>query len=216
MNLTGFRTEVAAKLSLNTSDSAELALIDQWINDGCAYVASEAKTSVAVATAAVAADDRDLEIDTDILRLLWIESSDGYELEVADATEIQQRRLNNPAADSVRLYALEGNMLMLFPTPSTALTLTIYYVPRPATLDDGADVPIEIPAEFHRIVTLYALWQGADYDDDQSSAQGARYKQLLDEQIAFMRGRLNRRRGRRLASARVSTRSRIPSRNDIA
>lgn len=215
MNLTQFRAELAGKLGLSTSDNTELALIDQWINDGVAYVVGETKSKVAVATAALTASVGNYTLDTNILRVLWIETSEGNELQPSDPLEIQQRRLN-AAADNARRYAVEGgNLLMVFPTPSATSTLTIYYVPRPATLTAGSDTPTEIPAEHHRVVTLYALWQGADYDDDQSSAQGERYQQLFEQGLAQMRGRLNRKRGRRLPPAQVSSRSRVPSRNDI-
>lgn len=216
MNLTGFRTEIAAKLSLNTSDAAELALIDQWINDGVAEVVAETKSKVAVATAAITAGEPDYEMDTAILRILWVQNADGYELEPTAPDDILRLRLNG-AADVTRRYAVDGsNMLMLYPTPAAAGTLTLRYVPRPVTLSSGSDTPSEIPSEFHRAVTWYALWQGADYDDDQTSAQGARYQQLYEQQLARIRGRLQKKRGRRLPRAQVAPTTRVPSRNDIA
>lgn len=218
MNLTAFRTEVSAKTSLSTSDAAELALIDQWVNDGVSYVTAEGQTKVATATAALTANVGDYTLDTGVLRLLWVQNS-TRQLEPANPTEVLLRRLNTASSSSTPLiYAVNGaNMLMVYPTPTAADTLTIYYVPRPVTLSSGSDTPTEIPAEFHRLVTLYALWQAGDYDDDQSSAQGVRYKQDLDEGIRDMRSRVNLKRGQRLPRASVSrgARSRVPSRNDI-
>lgn len=215
MNLTQFRAEVAAKLGLNISDATELALIDQWINDGVVEVVSETKSKVAAATAAITAGTADYTLDTAILRILWIQNADGYELEPAAPDDILRRRLN-ATADVTRRYAVDGaNMLLLYPTPAATSTLSIRYVPRPVTLAAGGDTPTEIPAEHHRAVTWYALWQGADYDDDQSSAQGARYQQLFEQELARMRARLQKKRGRRLPRAQVAPVTRVPSRNDI-
>lgn len=216
MNLTSLRTQVAAPLSLNTSDTDELALIDQWINDGVVHVLAETGAKVSTATAVVTASEPDYELDDDILRILWIQTSDSYELLPSTPDEILRRRLNG-VSDTCREYAVNGaNLLMLYPTPAAAATLTIYYVPRPATLASGSDSPSELPAEYHYAVVLYALWRGADYDDDQTSAQGSRYMQLFDAELARCKARQNKKRGRRLAPARVSTRARIPARNDIA
>lgn len=214
MNLTQFRTELAALLSLNVDDADELALMDQWINEGVTYVVGETGSKVTVATADVTAALGDYNLDTDILRILWIETG-GAQLEPAGPTEILRRRLNAATTDAPQLYAVDGaNLLMLYPTPSEDGTLTVYHVPRPTTLADGADIPTEIPAEFHRLVVLYAAWRGGDYDDDQTSAQGSRYKQLLDEGIKQMKSRLMRKRGRRLPRATVSRRRGVPHRND--
>lgn len=220
MNLGNFRTEIAAKLSLNVDDVDELALIDGWVNDGVCYIVGEGQTRVTSATAALEADEGDYELDTNILRILWIQAAsngEGDELEQVGPTEIHRRRLATATTTSASyLYAVDGaNLLMLYPIPAAADVLTIYYVPRPASLSAAIDTPTEIPAEFHYLVTLYALLNAGDYDDDQSSAQGERYQQKLDAGVKRMRSRINRKRGRRLARATVSRRGRVPQRNDL-
>lgn len=216
MNLTGFRTQLAAKLSLNVDDADELALIDGWVNDGVEYVVGEGETYVTSATADVDAGEGDYELDTDILRILWIETaSGGVELEPVGPTEIRRRRLSSSTSSSSYLYAVDGaNLLMLYPIPSVDDVLTIAHVPRPALLVNGADTPTEIPKEFHYLVTLYALLNAGDYDDDQTSAQGERYQQKLDTGVTRMRSRINRKRGRRLPRATVGRRRCVSHRND--
>lgn len=221
MTLDGFRTEIAARLSLNVDDSDELALIDQWINEGVEYVVGEGQTKVASATSTLEAGVGDYDLDTDILRVLWISSSStddsNAECDPVGPTEILRRRLNSDSQSSPAfLYAIDGaNLLMLYPTPAGADTLTIYYVPRPATLAETTDTPGEIPSEFHRLVVKYALWAAADYDDDQTSAQGTRYKQELDAGVREMKKRINQKRGRHLPRAIVARRRRVPHRNDV-
>lgn len=215
MNLTEFRAEVSSVLSLNLSDATELARIDQWINDGVVEVLGETGSKVTSTSVSLTAGTGDYSLSATVMRLVWVQNSDSYELQVSTPDEIRRKRLN-AASDVTREYALDGSdLLMVYPTPSANATLTVYYVPRPAVLATGADTPSELPAEFHRCVALYALWRGADYDDDQSSAQGTRYAQMFEQELARCRKRLNMKGGRKLAPARVSTRVRVPSRNDI-
>jgi hypothetical protein len=60
------------------------------------------------------------------------------------------------------------------------MTLTVYYVPRPTPMSSDSHDPSNatyggIPKEHHKALEFYALWQGADYDDDSTSQQGDRY-----------------------------------------
>ena len=217
MDLDAFRTQIEAKLSLSTDDTTELALIDGWANDAVAYIVGETACNVGDATAALTADEGDYDLDTAVLRLLWVDNGER-ELEQVNVTDLRRLRLNGASAMTAPMvYALDGSSrLRVYPTPTTAGTLNITYVPRPATLVNGDDVPTEIPAEFHRLVPLYMLWQGGDYDDDQSSAQGVRYKNDLDEGIKEMRAQLSRKKGRRLPRAAVTRRRvRLQHRNDV-
>jgi hypothetical protein len=84
---------------------------------------------------------------------------------------------NYPAA----YYAVTGNLLMVWPTPSAADVITLYYVPYPTALSGASDDPSDsthggIPAEWHPGIELYAKWQMADSSDDSSSGQGERYR----------------------------------------
>lgn len=219
--LADFRNEISAKLSLNLDDAGELALIDGWVNDGVEEIVGQTKARVAIATSDLTAGQGDYELDSAILDVLWIESAangSSIDWESTGPSDILTLRLNASAGSPVRRYAVDGaNMLMVYPVPEADTTITVRYVPRPAALVDGTDSPTDIPGEFHKLVTLYALWQGGDYDDDQTSAQGSRYQQQFEAGIEDMRSRINKKRGRRLPRAHVSRRRghRIPYRNDV-
>jgi hypothetical protein len=149
--LAQFRTQIAAKLSLDVDDADELDLIDGWINDGVEYVVGETGCKVAIATMTATANEGDYELDTDILRILWLQSSatgTSSEWEPTSPSEILRLRLNGSASSPTLRYAVDGaNMLMLYPVPASADTITIRYVPRPATLSsDAADTPSRSPA----------------------------------------------------------------------
>jgi hypothetical protein len=160
---------------------------------------------------ALTAGSSDYTLPTAILDIqdLYDTSSDqDYPLERRPVEELLRYRLNSDESSPAKIYALNGaNLLMVYPTPASADTLTVYYVPRPTALSTGSDDPSSatlggIPSEYHFGIELYAYWKAADYDDDQSSAQGTRYKEEYEQFIARMRRDLMQKGGRRLARAR--------------
>ena len=76
---------------------------------------------------------------------------------------------------------------MVYPTPASAGTITVYGVPRPATLSASGSSPDEIPLEYQKAVELFALGEAADYDDDETSAQGSRYREEYEKWIRWIR-----------------------------
>ena len=109
-----------------------------------------------------------------------------------------------------RYYAVQGfNLLQLYPKPGSGETLSIYYVPRPSAMAATADSPTDIPAEWHKTVEFYALWQGSDYRDDQSSAQGSRYHQDYMQYLKDMKKAMRWMGGKHLAPAMAGRRTRV-------
>jgi hypothetical protein len=90
-------------------------------------------------------------------------------------------------------YAIVGaNVLKVYPTPSAADTITVFYVPRPTAMS-AAQRPVRhhlrrrARRSIHKAIVLYAEWQAADYRDDESSSQGERYRQLYEDEIKRIR-----------------------------
>lgn len=161
------------------------------------------------------AGTEDYTLDTSILRILDIfitSSSQDYSMERVSVDDILRFRRAAAATSSapVTYYAVAGsNLLMVYPTPASADTVTVYYVPRPATLSADDDTPSEIPSEFHKLVEWYALAEAADYDDDGSSGVGQLYLAKYEEGIARARATQSRKGSTRLAPFVPGRRSRV-------
>jgi len=214
--LATFRTEVTAILGLDNTVAGDQTLVDSWLNEGVESVVLRTRCKVLPATITLTAGTSNYTLPTAILAILDIYVTSGssdYGLERASPSEILLRRRNSTNDSPPRLYAIDGaNMLMVYPTPSAADTLHVTYTPRPATLASGSDTPSEIPSEWHKLVTFYALSRAADFDDDASSQMGERYRGLFEQGLAEMRRTLTVKGGRRLAPARVNPRkSRYPA-----
>jgi hypothetical protein len=193
------KAEVQAVIGLQDT-AIEDTLLQGWLNDGVVDVLLRTQCYVTDATMTETSGTGDYTLDPGILiarSLRWTSTggSSSYPARVANE-EIERLR---SAASTVSTtypaaaYAVIGaNVLKVYPTPGAADTITIFYVPRPTAMSDVADDPSSedfggIPAEYHKAVVLYAEWKAADYRDDQSSAQGERYRQTYEDEVKRIR-----------------------------
>lgn len=212
--LSTFRTEIASVLGLDTSNAAELALIDSFVNEACTDILYRTSCKAVSGTISVSAGTTDYTLDTAVLSIFdmtMTSDSQDYRMERVPMAEILRLRVAQAAQTSpARLYATAGsNLLLIYPTPSVSGTITYYYVPRPATLSATADTPSEIPSEWHWLVVQRSLWRGADYDDDSSSQMGQNYLQMYERGIAEMRRSVSRKGGHRMAAVLPGRRKRL-------
>ena len=134
---------------------------------------------------------------------------------------------HSPSGDAADVrYAVAGsNLLLVWPTPSSAYTFELLYVPRPTSMSDGTHDPASltygrIPTEFHKAIEYYALWQGAEYDENQGAQGGERYRALFEDYLATrVRPAMKRKGGAELGqvrrkSWRSRSRSRLMREND--
>lgn len=212
--LTTMTTNVAAVLGLNATD--DQTQIWQALNRGVRDMLLRTHCYVTSATAATVAGTSDYTLDVATLAIRYVYvTGESQLLEAVGAHELLRRRLNGSASDTATVYALQGsNLLMLYPTPDTSGTLTLYHVPQPTEMSSGSHDPSNatyggIPDEYHEGLELYACWKLGDLRDDQSSAQGERYRKLYegdDGRGGFLRRMVNemkRKQGLRMGPARV-------------
>jgi hypothetical protein len=127
-------------------------------------------------------------------------------------------RANASASSPASSYAIAGsNLLMVFPTPDAADTVTLYYTPRPTVMSSGSHDPSNatyggIPAEFHKAIELYALREGADYSKD---GDMVKYDQMYLREIQKIRRYVDMKGGRKGRVLVNGTRRHVPDhRND--
>lgn len=209
--LAQFRTRVSAKLGLdNTSGSNEQSLIDSWVNEGIVDILMETQVYVVEATSNLTAGQSDYTLDTNtlIIKDLFVTSNSvQYTLEkVSPDYIIQLRAATSIPTGPARFYAINGaNNLMIYPTPQAGDVLTFWYVPRPTALQNIGDDPSStslggIPTEWHKAIELWALWQGGDYVDDDSSQQGERYRNEYELWLKRVKKERSYKGGRRLGA----------------
>lgn len=225
MLLSSFRTTVAAELGLdNTAASSDQLLMDQWLNEGVRDILLRTHCTVAPATLALTSGTSDYTLDAAILAIVNASvGTDGRRFEQLGSEELFELRRRNIGATGDSLYytVLGSNLFLIYPTPTSAATLTFYYVPLPTEMSSGTHDAASatyggIPVEFHQGIYLYAFMRGASMDDDKSSEMGEKYMKQYELFLGkTIRPALNRMGGSRMPRARVGGRSTLlRDRND--
>lgn len=178
------------------------------MNEGVTDVLLRTSCKVSTTTITETSGTGDYQLNTDILRVVAWEWTNAVQTLLPERVTVEEllwrRAFDATSSYPAQAYAVAGsNLLMVYPTPTGADTITVYYVARPTALSAGTDSPGDIPEEFHPAVELYALWKLASMSDDQSSGQGERYRIQYEGQdgtggmLARIRGHVNRKGARR-------------------
>ena len=122
-----------------------------------------------------------------------------------------------------KVIAFNGDLLIVSPTPSDSEDLTFYYVPLPTPMSDDGNDPSSttyggIPAQHHRALEYYMLWQSAEHLEKQIPGNAATYYlPLYEKECALINDRKRQMVGRKLAPAQVGyPNARMhPTRNDV-
>jgi hypothetical protein len=115
----------------------------------------------------------------------------------------------NPVSDSYRKkVAIEGDLMIVSPTPSTSETLRFFYVAKnTASTGDANDFTNAtyggLPRWCRLAVEYFMLWQAAEYDDKMAPIQVLEYMQLFESQCKQIRYRMRRLRDRRNPESRI-------------
>ena len=160
-----------------------------WANDAVIDMLRRTHCYVTSATMTLTANQGDYNLDSNILAIEDIYLTSGganFVVHRRETTEIINLRLFQATTSPMTLYAVAGsNLLMVYPTPIQADTLTIYYVPRPTAMSTGTNDPSTttyggIPSEFHYGLELYMQWKAGDFVDDESSSSGETYRRMYE------------------------------------
>lgn len=213
--LSDLQTEVAEEIgSINATDDA--TKINRALNRGVRDILRRTHcyvTSMTLTPGATA----DYTLTSSVLSIVAIDSADS--LERVPVQEILRLRNQSTSSSPARKYALAGaTTLMWWPTPAATDTMTVYYVPAPTAMSSASHDPSSItyggiPEDYHELIARYAMARLASFDDDASSAQGARYREEYEKGLKEMKAQLVRRGGVRLGRAVLGRRTTVPHNN---
>lgn len=181
--------------------SGDQGRIDDWVNE--AYEDVLVKSRCKVSSTSVTGASADYTLSSDVLAIIDLYTTHGtqsYPMERVSVDEILHLRRSGTGTAPTRYYALAGHDLILFyPDPSNTDSFTMYYVDRPTALSASGDSPSAIPQEWHKLIEWYALAEGADFDDDESSVHGDRYRALYEDGLRKFRKAMRWKGGYRVA-----------------
>lgn len=179
------QSNVAGTLGLDNTAAGDQPRLTGWANDGCTDILLRTHCKIAKATMTMTANVGDYELDANILAIddMFLASGGGnFRVRRLATTDLINLRLFSVTSAPIQMYALNGaNMLMVYPTPSQADSLTVYYVPKPTAMSNSTDDPATlagIPSEYHYGIELYMMWKAGDAYDDSGSGGGETYRRL--------------------------------------
>ena len=137
--------------------------------------------------------------------------------------DILRRRIGTSGTNisPARYFATQGmDMFMIWPTPSSADSVSVYYVARPTALSASADTPTDIPSQFHNLVEWKACAEASSYADYQlyrgrllPTIDPSRWYSLYERGLKDLRKSAAHMGGRRLAPVRIGRRLTVPNRS---
>lgn len=212
------RNAVGRKMGMDlTSGGNDEILLDEWANQGVIDVLLRTHCAVLCADLAVTAGTWKYELPSGVLAIknVFRDGATGLTYHVSPEEILERRRTNSPASsddDATTLtYAFMGaNFLLLYPTPSEAYNLDVFYVPAPSnSMSSSSHDPSSVsygrvPTELHKGIEHYMLWQAGQYQEDPRSQAGQLHRQTYEEWILRQaRPALNRKGGSQLPRART-------------
>lgn len=216
----------------DTAGSDELILMQKWANRGVVDVLMKTHCYVDIGTMALQVGVTDYRTDSSILAMLNVTVPDSLqtpnELDVVPMDEILPYLSSVIASTATPTkVAIEGTLMRIAPVPSSAVTLTYIYVPRPTgmgedgtkgndALDPSNATYGGVLAEYHDTILAYMAWQASMYDDKSAPLSPKEYRAAYEGLCKDVRKEQRRKSGRGLHRGRVGypDRGGIPTRND--
>lgn len=204
---------VSRKLGLDdAAGSDELTLMQDWANRGVIDVLLKTHCYVDLGDMTLTSGQAEYRTDSNVLAVVGkriTSLSQRYSFEAVTMDEILELQNASPAGSSpARKIAIEGNLMIVWPTPSAADVIRWLYVPRPSSMTLDTHDPSStqyggIPTEYHDAIEYFMLWQGAEYDDKRAPLGPMDYAKLYENRCMEIRKRTRSKRARGLLPARV-------------
>lgn len=195
--LSDVRTDIRARLNENTARFWTDAQLNTWINEACRDVARRTETLQDFHTSLlINAGLGKYDLPSDVIRLHRVEfiplgSDNTYVVEPSTYQEMDRMwGTNQTSMMSYPYYFVlwgfpPGLTIQLYPIPSQAGSLNIYYYRQPKTLTNDTDV-VEIPEGWQDLLSLYVEYVAKRKDRDMTWQEA---KTLYEEQIQYMMDR---------------------------
>jgi hypothetical protein len=172
MTLKQLRERVQQEIGLqDIEDYSEIGLVNDLIYQGTIDMLSRTRCTVRCVHLQTKKDESTYVLDHSILALVDID----------DGSDRRRRRDETDTGYTL----IRSDLLRLNPAPSEDGEIDVWAVMQPTQMTADADSPNQenfgaIPIEYHDAIFLYACWYGASYADDESAAQGERYRTLYE------------------------------------
>jgi hypothetical protein len=166
------RDRVVNEIGLqDIEDYNETTLVNDLIYQGTIDLLARTRCTVRCVHLQTKANESTYVLGTSLLALVDVEDGSSQRLRRDE--------------DTVGFTLIRSDLLRLDPTPTADGVVDVWAVLRPQQMAADTDTPAAenfgaIPSEYHDAIFLYACWQASSYADDESGANGERYRTLYE------------------------------------
>jgi hypothetical protein len=191
--LATYRTNLRARLDEASAHFFTDANLNQWLNEGARQISRRTETLLDKRDMGAYANVNNYVAPNNVLRIHRIEYSPDnftttYNVEPRAHQEMDQywASAQNSSTGYPSFFCLWGyppNLtIQLYPVPSTAGRIRVYYYRLPVTADEDTDL-VEVPSGYEDLVVSYAEYMALRKDADPRWAEA---KSLFEEQLGSM------------------------------
>lgn len=161
-----FTSVVAEALGDDFAESKYGTRVGTWLNDALKLMARSSRIPLAEATSTptIVAGTSSYPLPADFIRLVEVWNTATRD----PLTEADPAWINDQAVASgvPYAYALSGNTIVFYPTPSAATTLQLRYIKTSADLSGTGAISGVIPDEYGDALVAYCRWHLFRAEDD--------------------------------------------------
>lgn len=173
MNLTEIITRVQRSFGDESGAQITTADIIRWANDAQVDIVRKTGLTNQHRETDVVLDDGSYALPDNFMQMIRV-TLNGKVLPNRSLHDLDltSSEIDTAASGTPHAYYIWDNVIYLYPKPSAASVggLDIWYVSRPATLEDVSDIP-EVPIHMHEDIVRYCLARAKELDDDLEGAQ---------------------------------------------
>jgi len=200
--MTELLTQTRARLDEATSGFWTDPQLRTWIMEGARDIARRAEVLQTTDTIAGLADVQSYACPDDVIRVYraeWVNTGDTftYPLDYQDYNNMDQvwwtgKTQGSNVPSFFTFWGYPPNLtITLYPKPSQAGTITLYYYKMPAPIDPNGTEDsntVETPMGWEDIITLYCEYNALRKDSDNRWSEAKTiYEEKLDEMIQVTR-----------------------------
>lgn len=213
---------VASAIGLDdTVGAAERTLMEEWAQQAVDDVLQKTHARMELGDLNLLSGISDYRLDATVLAVDDRTVSD--DIQVVTTDEIYDLRRANASGGSLVRLAVEGDLALVYPTPSADYAIRFMFVKRPTRMSSDAHDPMTetyggLPSESDAELALeyFMLWRAAEYDDKKTPMGPKEYREAYDGLLGQMRKNKRHKARRGLGPARVGYPGTTPSfRNDV-
>lgn len=182
--------------------SDEYNLMVDWANDAVLDVLLSTRCHLSFGDQTLTIGQGDYVQDATILAVdARTITANTFPVQLVTLEDIYAARRGVASSDYVMRLAFEGDLMMVWPTPSTAVTIRYVYVPKPTAMTSGSHDPSNttyggVPSWAHTALLSYMRWRAASYDERKVPHTPIDYSSFYQDELKKVRRRLRRIGGR--------------------